>query len=158
MLHIGRKGISLASYDGRWQKNNLESELQKPKPEKYHPILPLLENWQEELDIRPRYPSVKLPQSPRKIELVYCYRQRKPSKHPISKVDIHVTEETPAKYPTTDTAKSPNKVIPDASPSNPSMRFIALAIPTIHTQESPKPNHSGKVSVPSPKKLDGNER
>ena len=57
----------------------------------------------------------------------------------------------PPKYPTTDTAKSPKRVIPEASPSNPSIRLIAFAIPTIHRQESPKPTHSGKVSKPSPK-------
>ena len=48
----------------------------------------------------------------------------------------------PARYPTTDTANSP-KVMPEASPSNPSIRLIAFAIPTIQRQDSANPSHSG---------------
>ena len=98
-----------------------------------------------------KYPRVRLPQSPRNIEAGRLLYTKNPSRHPISKVDIHVTDEIPAKYPTTEIAKRPNKVIPEASPSNPSIRLIAFAIPTIHRQESAKPTHSGKVIDPRPK-------
>ena len=41
--------------------------------------------------------------------------------------------------------------MPEASPSKPSIKLIAFAIPTIHRQESPKPNHCGKLIDPRPK-------
>ena len=97
-----------------------------------------------------RYPRVRLPQSPRKIEAGRLLYTKKPSRHPISKVDIQVTEEMPAKYPTTDTAKSP-KSYARCKSSNPSIRLIAFAIPTIQRQERPNPSHSGKSTDPSPK-------
>ena len=68
----------------------------------------------------------------------------------MSNVDNHVTLVTPARYPTNETAIKPTNVMPEANPSNPSIRFIALAIPTIHKQDKPNANHCGKETVPNP--------
>ena len=60
-------------------------------------------------------------------------------------------QESTPKYPTTATESKPARAIPDAKPSNPSIRFMALAMPTIRKVANPIPSHAGMLTDPRPK-------
>ena len=86
-----------------------------------------------------RYPSVRLPQSPRKIDAGLLLKTKKPSKHPINNVDVHVTIKFPPRKLTIETANNPVIVTPVAKPSRPSIKLTALDMPTIHKQAKINP-------------------
>ena len=97
-----------------------------------------------------KYPSIKEPESPKKILAGYALYFRNPIKQPVNE-DKRTNRKTFMKFKLKKKSKTAiNKEIPEASPSKPSSRLKELIVPTINNT---KRIIAGIIDISKPKNL-----